>query len=262
MGIAVQQRTSTRAGRRSARALVTTFWIAVFTAVVIWGWMRRDMRLLDASEGLGYALGIIGGTMMALMLLYTMRKRFRAFSKLLRFQWWFSMHMWLGIVGPICILYHCNFSLGSPNSTVAFFAMHLMVTSGLVGRYLYSRIHHGLYGRRVTLADLRGDLQRSHKTLKAMGHEELPSEFTQLEAYATKPVRSLIGSLWRWQRVRRKSTRARRQLRQIGTDRGLARQYAAQLRSVARFSFFERMFSLWHVLHIPIFILLVVSALF
>jgi hypothetical protein len=31
---------------------------------------------------------------------------------------------------------------------------------------------------------------------------------------------------------------------------------------VAQFSFYERLFALWHVLHLPIFLLMIISALF
>jgi hypothetical protein len=50
--------------------------------------------------------------------------------------------------------------------------------------------------------------------------------------------------------------------------RGLRRQanrYAAQqvgmMRQVAQLSFYERVFSMWHVFHMPLFILMVISAL-
>jgi hypothetical protein len=40
------------------------------------------------------------------------------------------------------------------------------------------------------------------------------------------------------------------------------REHLAQVRQVARFSSFERLFSLWHVVHVPFFLMMIVSAIF
>ena len=68
---------------------------------------------------------------------------------------WFRFHMVLGIAGPVCILYHSNFATGATNSNVALFSMLTVAGSGLIGRYIYARIHHGLYGRKLELGELR-----------------------------------------------------------------------------------------------------------
>ena len=57
--------------------------------------------------------------------------------------------MILGLVGPLLIIFHSGFQLGSFNSSVAFFCMLIVAISGLLGRLLYQRIHHGLYGSKV-----------------------------------------------------------------------------------------------------------------
>merc|ERR1711879_716280 len=67
-----------------------------------------------------------------------------------------------GVLGPTLILFHSNFSLGSTNSRVALFCMLLVAGSGLIGRYLYSRIHFGLYGKRASLVELT-DLVRQNR---------------------------------------------------------------------------------------------------
>ena len=47
--------------------------------------------------------------------------------------------MGLGIIGPIFILYHCNFQLGAVNSNVALWSMLTVAGSGVVGRFLQNR---------------------------------------------------------------------------------------------------------------------------
>ena len=56
---------------------------------------------------------------------------------------------------------------------------------------------------------------------------------------------------WSW-RVRRKRVR---------DVRKLLRQYFAAVNKAAAFAFYERLFALWHVLHMPLFILLVLAAI-
>ena len=66
---------------------------------------------------------------MLLLLIYPLRKRFQH-SSIFIFSTknWFKLHMVLGVFGPLLILYHSNFSLGSTNSNVALGSMLLMVT--------------------------------------------------------------------------------------------------------------------------------------
>ena len=92
---------------------------------------------------------------MLLLFLYPLRKRWRAMREVGSTRFWFALHMTLGIVGPLLIILHSTLAFGSLNATVAFASMALVAASGIVGRFLYGRIHHGLYGRRATLAELR-----------------------------------------------------------------------------------------------------------
>ncbi len=116
--------------------------------VLWWGWQVRDQHYISAKFGVGYALGIIGTTLMALLLLYPARKRARAFRNLGPIRYWFRVHMLFGVIGPILVLFHCNFSLGSFNSETVLFCTLIVSLSGFFGRYFYARIHHGLYGTR------------------------------------------------------------------------------------------------------------------
>ena len=54
------------------------------------------------------------------------RKRFRFLQILGATRHWFRLHMIFGLLGPLLILYHSNFHLGSFNSRVAFYAMLLV----------------------------------------------------------------------------------------------------------------------------------------
>lgn len=43
--------------------------------------------------------------------------------------------------------------------------MVIVALSGLVGRYFYTKIHHGLYGRKASLKELRTSLKESKSNL-------------------------------------------------------------------------------------------------
>lgn len=254
----------------------------LLVALVLWaGWEARDERYLDPEAGLGYALGIAGGTLMLLLLGYPLRKRLRWMAGLGSVRHWFRMHMIFGVLGPVLILYHCNFQPGSLNSNVALFSMLTVALSGLAGRFIYGRIHLGLYGRRASLADLSVDSLESGRRLGA-ALEFAPQVRALLKRYeelALSRQTGLVGSIARSARlafqtrhVRRRANRelalaargedwsdAQRQ-RRLARLRAKISHHLGLVRKVARFSMYERLFALWHVLHLPLFVMLVVTA--
>ena len=144
---------STLRGELRAYALISVFLVA--------GWLVRDLNLTTPEHGTGYWLGIIGGSLMLSVLLYPLRKKVRFLHRLGSTRRWFRMHMILGLLGPLLVLYHCNFKLGSFNSRVALYCMLLVAVSGIVGRHFYAAIHRGLYGRKLTLGELQKELASS-----------------------------------------------------------------------------------------------------
>lgn len=99
------------------------------------------------------------GNTALMLLLYPFRKKSRFMRNWGGVKHWFRAHMIMGVAGPVLVAYHSNFSLGSMNSNVALVSMLTVAGSGLIGRYFYSRVHRGLYGREVTLKELRQDLE-------------------------------------------------------------------------------------------------------
>ena len=275
-----------RPRKRTASIGSALYGYSLLTAAIVLGWLLRDRQFFNPEDGIGYWLGIIGGSLMLALLLYPLRKRFRIMQKLGATRHWFRMHMVFGLLGPLLILYHCNFQLGSFNSRVAFYCMLLVAGSGIIGRHFYARIHRGLYGRKTTLKELQADLaasnEKSHGLAKLM-----PALVAKLDAYAqdlhgcrmteTLGVRRSLRwtfthhfmgmSLW-WT-ARRELTKAaatsdivrRDYARLLKSTSIYIRDYTNLLGRVAQFSFYERLFALWHVFHLPIFLMMVLSAL-
>jgi hypothetical protein len=255
------------------------------SAVVIWiGWKYPTERFITPESGLGYALGIAGGSLMLLLLLYPARKRVRWLSFIGTVKRWFQVHMVLGIVGPILVLFHANFRLGATNSNVALVCMIVVSVSGLVGRYFYRKIHHGLYGRKATLAELKENAARlQHVSSTIPFLPELAQRLDQEESwllarsarspYVVRPLLAAllgVGARWRLHRYIRRAIRAsvaaapvlaaqKRRLRVTARDFAARRLRAA--RSVAEFESYERLFSLWHVLHLPLFFMLLIAGI-
>ncbi len=268
--------------------------VPLFTLVSLlalyFGYSIRDEYFLTPESGLGYALGIIGGSFMLLLLLYPLRKRVVFGSRLISLRRWFQIHMILGVVGPICVLYHCNFSLGSTNSNVALVSMIVMALSGLVGRFLYTRIHFGLYGHKVTLNELSTRMLRASRLISDHRSEDQllvnPLIFEKLDAYqrlALEP-RGFCGDLLRvvslWFKTRylywvlrlqlvsdkkrslAQSRLSRKEINQCFRQvRDHIAVYLAIIRKTANFGFYEQLFSLWHLFHLPIFFMLIATGL-
>jgi hypothetical protein len=250
------------------------------------GWLSSSNDLVDPKEGLGYWLGIVGGSMMLLLLLYPSGKKSTLMRRLGLVKHWFRIHMIIGLVGPLLILYHCNFSVGAMNSKVALYSMLGVAISGVIGRYFYTRIHRGLYGKRAGIEDLRNEisdslqnnrglaaiLPESMKELQTISKDLMGDEFTRAISVRRSlawTVKHHVVRLRLYLRIRREV-----QVRALVSEtvnanasklRKTANTYVTQqvrlMRQVAQLSFYERLFSLWHLFHMPLFILLVVSAL-
>ncbi|HET9271084.1 MAG TPA: hypothetical protein VFO31_23070 [Vicinamibacterales bacterium] len=258
------------------RASHIGLWLALFAIVA--GFLLPTERYITPQDGFGYWLGIVGGSLMLALLIYPMRKRMPKLAVIGSVRFWFRTHMVLGVVGPLAILYHANFSLGATNSNVALVCMLIVAGSGLVGRYLYARIHHGLYGQKATLRELTADAEslRTHSgTLKVL--PGLMDEVERAEREIARPAPMVVRPVLAAIRERRESHRIRRLVRDavaMAATRSSALQQervrftrtasdyvSARLRAarrVAEFEASERLFAIWHVLHMPLFVVLVI----
>ena len=260
-------------------------YMATITVLYL-GWINRAELPITAEEGTGYWLGIIGGSMMLALLLYPLRKKSRFLRKLGKVKYWFQMHMIFGVIGPVLVIFHSDFSIGSLNSAVALFCMLLVAGSGLIGRYFYARIHYGLYGRIATLKTLREDDNLIHEQLEkllAFSPELLQKMDAMVDVIMTTDPRAdkqLSRSLlsgFRAHHIHYVVLRAvRKALREEAKNKGwrpavsktiykAVREklglHLSIVRRIAQLKFYERLFSLWHILHFPLFLMLVISGI-
>lgn len=251
-------------------------------SLLLLAWIvNRDAPYSPSSE-LGYWLGVSGGSLMLVLLVYPLRKRFRALAILGPLRHWFRFHMFAGVAGPVIVLFHSTFRVGSFNAAIALASMLLVVASGIVGRVLYRKIHHGLYGSRATVAELQRTLDQQMVSLTDT-LATLPQIEQEVRRFAALATLQPAG---RWRRAmhfgflgfRRlwAGLRLRRAIAGSGTRVGAdAAASKVRLHSLLRtldellgaiqratqFSTYEKLFSLWHVVHIPFLCMLVVTAI-
>lgn len=282
-----QLQTSSRADTRSNHPLATdTLVYITLCALIGLVWQISRQGYFEAGDDVGYWLGVVGGVMMLLLFTYPLRKHFRFAQSWGRVKWWFLVHMLLGVGGPLLILLHSTFHVGSLNAAVALYSMLIVALSGVVGRFIYARVHRGLRGEVVSLKELQDQVvpqqadARSRLAfapavearLRAFEQRELvarpgwPTYFRQVfwlplarlwvhrecVRELHEPIRRLgTHNLWSPDEVLRREQQARR----------LVARYLRSVLKVAHFTAYERLFSLWHVAHIPFVYLLVISAI-
>jgi hypothetical protein len=233
----------------------------------------------------GYDLGLWGGILMLLLFVYPLRKHVRALHNWGATKYWFIVHMVLGLGGPFLILVHSQFHIGSINAGVAMFCMLIVAGSGVIGRFLYVEIHHGLTGEKINLLELQAQagINSTEVKSKLSFAPEVERRLLDFEARALKR-RSGFGQALRFmtlglrrravlikctdelRRVLRSRAQERqwdraKYLRRMRSARRLTADYLEGVRRVSQYTAYVRLFSLWHILHVPLVYMLVLSAI-
>ncbi len=247
-------------------------------------WIVAVESPYTAGDAIGYNLGLVGGSMMLVLLVYSLRKRAGFMRRTGPVRYYFAFHMFLGIAGPVLVLFHSTFKIGSLNSRIALYSMLLVAASGLVGRFVYRQIHQGLYGSERTLAEAEQELRDSTEGVQSVlaiapGIEERLEGFRE---YSVGRLNDAAARIWRFMTMRMRGYRLARALRHeawrtlevAGQQRGWPRdhleaqqkvaserihRYVEAVCNVATFATWVRLFALWHVVHVPFLYLLIIT---
>ncbi len=275
----VRQAGGVTPARRKTASLGTTIFGIVILAALVWGWFNRG-AYITAETGLGYTLGIAGGVAMLTLLAYPLRKHVRLFRLAGPMAFWFRLHMALGIIGPTLILFHANFGLGSTNSNVAMWSMLIVAGSGLIGRFFYTKIHRGLYGKRAEARELMAEASQFRKALDEDIGGDMKDRIDDLETKAFAARKGMIDAAVNAIMVTARARRIHAQLRRaisknlksakrtrnksiIAEQRAhlsFSRRYFQRIEQAAELSLYERLFAAWHIFHLPLFFLLIITA--
>ncbi|MCC7381596.1 MAG: 4Fe-4S dicluster domain-containing protein [Deltaproteobacteria bacterium] len=102
---------------------------------------RRMMLTYTAASGMGRWMGYLGAGMMIVSALYTLRINLPGLRRVGNSKTWFDFHVVFGIAGPVLSLLHTDLHVFQLYwVTLLWWAVFLVVVSGLIGRYLYTAV--------------------------------------------------------------------------------------------------------------------------
>ena len=262
--------------------------LIVITLLMIAGYFISYDKLYKSGDKIGYNMGLVGGVMMLSLLLYPLRKRIPFMKSWGVMPKWFKWHMVFGILGPTIIIFHSTFSIGSVNAGVALVCMMLVSGSGIFGRMFYTKIHYGLYGRRASYVQLHADLEGVGDVKSILSFApNIQQKLILFRDEAMSPSLNGIMRAWylltlgirsKW--MLKTLTRELRQamyadapkkkwspaqIKCINTifeqNKLLIKSYINSVQSVSQLETYERLFSIWHIFHLPLVYMLVFSSI-
>jgi hypothetical protein len=274
----------TRRTRPWASATRFTILAVLGAAVGLW-WYGADYYLLaidqrpvaplhpqlGSAHSLGHGLGWMGIAMMVLLMVYSLRKRWRWVPWPGALGHWLSAHIFLGLMGPLLITFHSAFRVGGLVS-ISYWSMVITMLSGIFGRYVYVQIPSSVIGGHQILAELQAETDqlpphlvglldtRRHDLLKEDGAWDPHS--SGWRAIGAMLLHDLQRPVRRWRlagHLRAGTELSRSEIRQVV---GLTLAREVMERRMAAAESMERVFHYWHVLHRPfVWIMFLIAAL-
>lgn len=225
--------------------------------------------VFGASGDLGQLYGVIGSSMMGFgVAMYSLRKRMKLLAKVGKLTYWLDFHIFLCTLGPYLVVLHTAFKIGGIVS-IAFWSMVVVVASGVLGRYLYGHIPKAINGQFLTLDAIaeRKDGFKTHlveergfdlddvRRVLDVGEPPVARGFVHALFIA---LRFDVAKRFRGMKLNRmlKRKNAPRKLRIKAVK--LLQEHFALEQSIALLTPFQRLFGLWHVLHLPLAIVMFV----
>lgn len=113
--------------------------------VVVLAWTRE---IPAAGEFFGHTLGVVGFLLMLMTeMLYSLRKRTRS-AAWGRMSQWLQFHIFTGLVGPFMVLLHTSWNFNGLAGVTTLLTV-IIVFSGFIGRYIYTRIPRTVDGMEI-----------------------------------------------------------------------------------------------------------------
>lgn len=123
----------------SFKELIYAFLACVVTAASYVFVLLTTNQIPAAGELYGHSIGILGFLLMlSTETLYSLRKRSRS-ARWGRMSGWLQAHIFTGIVGPFMVLLHTSWKFNGLAGVTTLLTV-IIVVSGFIGRYIYTRI--------------------------------------------------------------------------------------------------------------------------
>ena len=233
------------------------------------GYLKDYPVTYQPSKGIWRILAWTGSGMMVVMMLYTVRKRFAFMSVFGSMRRWLSLHMFLGIMGPLLITFHTTFKFHGLVAT-SFWCMIITMVFGILGRYIYVQIPRSITGTELGVQEIEAMVANIESRLEGYRANANLSRFLGTvdcpagQASSMSLPASLVLMFWTDFKNRLRILRVSRILKtRFNLAYRVRRDIVAQLRRKAAIirkrSFLatsHRMLHYWHVFHIPLAIVM------
>ena len=147
-------------------------WLAFLVGILITALyllvVYYSREIPPASELFGHGMGIIGFILMLMTeTLYSLRKRSRS-VRWGRMSNWLQFHIFTGLVGPYMVLLHTSWKFNGLAGVTTLFTI-VIVISGFIGRYIYTRIPRSMDGLEIE-GTLSQEALKQARRLMALWH--------------------------------------------------------------------------------------------
>lgn len=230
--------------------------------------VRADQHAWLRPGGyVGQTAGIVAALLFAFLWLYPLRKKLRAFAWLGAIGKWLDVHIAVALLMPLLLAIHSAWRVGGIVG-LGVQAMMIVWASGIVGRYLYTRIPRSRSGLELTLDEIAATRRTLVTDLAATTgldpvaiEKALSAPVERRESHGT--VRILIAMLladitrWRMARELRRQWKhlpGRHALDADALEKAidLATREIALEQQVRFLQRTHRIFRYWHLLHRPL----------
>ena len=128
-------------------------WLSLLAAAIItaiYAFVVNWYHAIPAAGSLfGHLIGVLGFLLMLMTeTLYSIRKRSRK-ARWGSMESWLQFHIFTGLVGPYMVLLHTSWKVNGLAGASTLLTV-IIVISGFIGRYIYTRIPRSLEGVLVT----------------------------------------------------------------------------------------------------------------
>jgi len=244
--------------------------LSILSLVHGYGYLKAYPIVYEPNKGIWHMLGWTGSLMMAVMMLYSVRKRFSFMNSLGSLRHWLSGHMFLGILGPLLVTLHTTFKLNGIITT-SFWCMITTMVFGIVGRYIYIQVPRGITGAELGVQDIDRIVDNLNEQLhRHLNNADLTHLFNAISvpydtARQISPLTALflmvktdIENIFKIPRLKGilKKRYGALHWRVRDEIKELLKKKAALIRRKNFFDASHRLLHYWHVLHVPLAIVM------
>ncbi len=220
----------------------------------------------EPGKAISLYLGWIGFGIMLATNFYIIRKRTKFFGNLGSLNGWLNFHILCGLLGPVFIIFHCDFKVRGLVA-ISFWSMMISFASGIVGRYFYVNLLEQkksaqdradkIWDRFLKLAS-KFNINNDNPALKkvdffARVHVGAPANGQMFDPF-TAMISSMSGDF----RLIFGNPRTLPGLPPI--SRVMLREYALAIRKAELLQPFQQLMGYWHTFHTPFAVFMYVVA--